>query len=179
MKAVVLAAGFGSRLGESTTVTPKPLVRFAGRPLIGHTLDALGAAGMSEVVVVTGFGSGAVEEQLGRERGVPLRTVSNEAYWLKAGMSLRTAQGACGREPFLLLMADHAVDLEFVTKLRASEAVTPDDSCRVAADFGEWPEGAAGKKAGSDPAWNGWRTAGCSISRNKARNCETDRRLVY
>ncbi|MFN7106267.1 MAG: nucleotidyltransferase family protein, partial [Pyrobaculum sp.] len=52
MKAVVLAAGLGTRLRPLTFFVPKPLVYVAGRPLIDHVLTWLKTNGISEIAVV-------------------------------------------------------------------------------------------------------------------------------
>lgn len=54
-RAVILAAGRGSRLGALTRELPKPLVEVAGRPLLLRILEALKAARVEEVCVVVGF----------------------------------------------------------------------------------------------------------------------------
>jgi mannose-1-phosphate guanylyltransferase len=51
MKAMILAAGYGTRLRPVTYTLPKPIVPLAGRPLIGWAVEALLAAGISDFVV--------------------------------------------------------------------------------------------------------------------------------
>ena len=54
MKALILAAGYGTRLALVAKDTPKPLLTVAGKPLIDYTLDKLKPlAGLSEIVVVS------------------------------------------------------------------------------------------------------------------------------
>ncbi len=55
MKAIILAAGRGSRLGEMGNDRPKCLVEFAGRPLIEHQLAALRRAGVDQIALVRGY----------------------------------------------------------------------------------------------------------------------------
>lgn len=55
MKAIIPAAGIGSRLKPHTHTAPKALLHVAGKPILGHILDELLAFGIDEVVVVVGF----------------------------------------------------------------------------------------------------------------------------
>ena len=53
MKAIVLAAGYATRLQPYTTNFPKPLLKVDGRPLLDFTIESILAAGVSSIYVVT------------------------------------------------------------------------------------------------------------------------------
>ena len=54
-RAVILAAGFGSRMMPATKDRPKPMVRVHGKRIIDTLLDALIAAGVTDITVVGGY----------------------------------------------------------------------------------------------------------------------------
>lgn len=62
MKALLLAAGFGTRLGEITKLVPKPLVKVGDQPILGFCLDQLSDAGVTEVIINTHYLASQVEE---------------------------------------------------------------------------------------------------------------------
>lgn len=68
-KAVLLAAGKGTRLGALTATFPKALLPVAGKPIIVHILDGLRAAGITEVMIVTGHAAQTLEAELGNGAG--------------------------------------------------------------------------------------------------------------
>ena len=81
MKAIILSAGQGSRLGHLTTDRPKCLIEFGGRSLLDWQLDTLAANGVEEAVVVTGFRDDQIEASLARRSGGPtVRTIYNPFY---------------------------------------------------------------------------------------------------
>jgi choline kinase len=81
MKAIILSAGQGSRLGHMVDDRPKCLIEFSGRTLLDRQLDTLEANGVHEAVVVTGFHDDRVEEALARRSGGPsVRTIFNPFY---------------------------------------------------------------------------------------------------
>jgi L-glutamine-phosphate cytidylyltransferase len=81
MKAIILSAGQGSRLGHLTHDRPKCLIEFAGRSLLDRQLDTLAANNVDEVVVVTGFRDDQIEAALARRTGGPrVRTIFNPFY---------------------------------------------------------------------------------------------------
>lgn len=61
MKAVILAAGRGSRMGELTEDQPKCMVKLQGRPLLGWQVAALTEAGIDDIAVVRGYRKESVE----------------------------------------------------------------------------------------------------------------------
>jgi glucose-1-phosphate cytidylyltransferase len=62
VKAVILAGGLGSRLAEETSVRPKPMVEIGGKPLLWHLLKILGAQGIDEFVICTGYKGYLIKE---------------------------------------------------------------------------------------------------------------------
>ena len=55
MKAVIPVAGEGTRLRPHTHTTPKPLLRVAGKPILGHILDDIVELGIGEIVLIVGY----------------------------------------------------------------------------------------------------------------------------
>lgn len=81
MKAIILSAGQGSRLGHLVDDRPKCLIEFNGRTLLDRQLDSLDANGVAEAVVVTGFRDQLVEQALAARSGGPaVRTIFNPFY---------------------------------------------------------------------------------------------------
>src|SRR5678815_5516288 len=81
MKAIILSAGQGSRLGHLVDGRPKCLIEFDGRTLLDRQLDTLEANGVQEAVVVTGFHDELVNEAIAKRTGGPrVRTIFNPFY---------------------------------------------------------------------------------------------------
>ncbi|HEY6661456.1 MAG TPA: phosphocholine cytidylyltransferase family protein [Sphingomicrobium sp.] len=81
MKAIILSAGQGSRLGHLVDDRPKCLIEFSGRTLLDRQLDTLEANEVHEAVVVTGFHDELIEQAIARRSGGPaVRTIFNPFY---------------------------------------------------------------------------------------------------
>jgi glucose-1-phosphate cytidylyltransferase len=61
MKAVILAGGFGTRLGEETKTIPKPMVEIGGRPILWHIMRHYAAYGIREFLVALGYKSEVIK----------------------------------------------------------------------------------------------------------------------
>lgn len=120
MRAVIVAAGQGTRLRAAGAL--KPLVPVRGRPLIEHVIRAALAGGVSEFVVVTGYEAVQLEAflaQLAAARGLQLRCVRNPDFLGQNGLSV-VAAAPLIEEAFLLLMSDHLFDPSIVRDLIAT-----------------------------------------------------------
>lgn len=119
MQAIVLAAGFGSRLrGLGLS---KPLVEVAGQPLLRHILTRLHAAGLERAVIVTGHLAGDVEAAVDAWRLPLTATFVRTDPAQPNGVSASATQAHVnGRS--LLVMSDHLVDADIY---RAMAALAP------------------------------------------------------
>lgn len=107
MKAMILAAGLGTRMRPLTDHCPKPLLPVAGKPLIVHHLERLAAAGFHDVVINVSYRAQQIIDALGdgTRYGVSL-TFSVEETPLETAGGLRQALPELGNAPFLLLNGD-------------------------------------------------------------------------
>ncbi len=129
MKAVILAAGNGSRLRPLTYEIPKPLVSLGGVPLIERIVLLAREAGITEFLVVLGYLGDRLKEELGdgKKHGVRIEYVENEEWEKANGVSVYKA-GQVLKENFILLMGDHVFDPRMLSvfkdyKISARECV--------------------------------------------------------
>ncbi|MBD3348500.1 MAG: NTP transferase domain-containing protein [Candidatus Eisenbacteria bacterium] len=73
LKAVVLAAGKGTRLREITDSVPKPMLEVGGKPMLWRVLTALRAAGVSEAAVIVGYRGDVIRDYFGSGESVGVR----------------------------------------------------------------------------------------------------------
>ena len=62
MKAVILAGGRGTRLGEDTERVPKPMVEIGGRPILWHIMKIYAAHGINDFIVCLGYKGHLIKE---------------------------------------------------------------------------------------------------------------------
>jgi dTDP-glucose pyrophosphorylase len=126
--AVILAAGRGTRMGALTANLPKPLLPLSGRPIIDHVFTGLRAAGIREVVVITGYLGEQIESHLGTGERWGLRlTYRSQTQPDGTSQALLLAREAVGGGPFLLSWGDIVVEPEQYAILAAEYGRTPCD----------------------------------------------------
>ena len=113
MKAMILAAGLGTRLRPLTDTIPKPLLPVEGLPLIVWNLLLLRAGGIREVIINLHYLGSMIEEALGDGSRWDMRiTYSHEAELLGTGGGLKAAEWFFDGQPFLVMNGDTLIDLD-------------------------------------------------------------------
>jgi NDP-sugar pyrophosphorylase family protein len=104
MKAVILAAGHGTRMKHLTDATPKPLLLYEGKPLIEHKLEALPEK-VTKVVIVVGYLGEQIKNYFGNEWNTKKIQYVEQSERLGTAHALYLAKDLLDR-PFLVLMGD-------------------------------------------------------------------------
>jgi UTP--glucose-1-phosphate uridylyltransferase len=133
-KAVFPAAGLGTRFLPATKAQPKEMLPLVDKPVIQYVIEEAVAAGIEQVIIVTGRGKNAIEdhfdvsyelEKILEERGNPnlldqVKTISHmvsvayirQKEALGLGHAILTAKDLVGPEPFAVMLGDDVVDGE-------------------------------------------------------------------
>jgi UTP--glucose-1-phosphate uridylyltransferase len=131
-KAVIPAAGLGTRFLPATKVVPKELLPIVDIPTIQYIVQEVVSSGLTDVILVTGHGKGAIEDHFDvsselerfleekgkgdllaivREVARMVQVVSvRQKQPLGLGHAVLTAKRSVGREPFVVLLGDVIID---------------------------------------------------------------------
>jgi len=106
MKALILGAGFGTRLLPHTRRIPKPLFPIAGRPIIDTAIERLVSAGVDFIVINTHHLHEQIEAHVSKTRYPVPVYISHEPEILGTGGAIRANARQLGPGPFMVLNAD-------------------------------------------------------------------------
>ena len=148
MKAMILAAGRGIRLGPLSQAVPKAMQTIAGRPLIGHQLGWLQSAGVTDVVINLHYLGDQIEDYVGNGEDFGLAVhYSREETLLETGGGIVAALPLLGSRPFWILLGDIYTDYPFSRFARTLPddalmhlLLTPTPGFRAGGDF-DWADG--------------------------------------
>lgn len=111
MRAIIPVAGIGTRLRPHTYTLPKVLVNVAGKPILGHIMDALESQGVDGATIITGYKGDLVEEYLRSTYSMPCEfVVQDEMQGL--GHAIWTARESLNDEPVLIILGDTVFDVD-------------------------------------------------------------------
>ncbi len=122
MKALLVAAGLGTRLRPITYKIPKCLVPIHGKPLLGYWIERLVEQGIEHIYINTHYLAEAVEAYVGSH---PLRnhiTLVYEERLLGTGGTLKKLGALLGGQAFLFAHADNLTKFELASFIEAHQA---------------------------------------------------------
>lgn len=102
-KAMILAAGLGTRMGRLSENKPKPLFRVLGKPLINYGIDHCNKYGVEQIVVNTHYLANQIEQHFSKNEHV---TTLYESDRLETGGGVKNALKYFGDKPFFVLNSD-------------------------------------------------------------------------
>jgi mannose-1-phosphate guanylyltransferase len=113
LKAVLLAAGLGKRLGFLTASVPKPLLEVHGKPILLHNIELCRKHGINELFINTHYQANKVKDFFGdgKRFGVSI-TYSYEPELLGTAGALNKFKANLQNGPFFVIYADNISDLD-------------------------------------------------------------------
>ena len=105
-RAMIMAAGLGTRMRPLTDDRPKPLVSLGGKALIDHAIDRLVAAGVTTIVVNLHYKAEMVKEHLAGRKDVEILYTDESDGLLGTGGGVGKALTYFGGEPFFIHNSD-------------------------------------------------------------------------
>lgn len=119
MKAMILAAGFGSRLGALTRHRPKPLIEIEGDPIIVHVIRTLNKTGITQIVINLHHHGEMIRAKLGDGRQFDaVFEYIEEPEILGTGGGLLNAEFFFDPETFILMNGDILTDVSLTDAIR-------------------------------------------------------------
>ena len=107
MKAMILSAGYGKRMGDLTKHTPKPLLEVKGKALIEWHLENLSKSGFKDIVINLSYLPKKIKDFVGDGSKWELSiTYSKESPILETAGGIKKAIPLLGSEPFVVINAD-------------------------------------------------------------------------
>lgn len=117
MKAIILAAGIGNRLGEKSDSKPKSLLEFDNKSLLKRHIEILMANNINDITIVTGYEAKMIENHLA-DSPANINFIINDRFTEGSIISLGCAQEILFNEPeFILMDADVLYDQEMINRL--------------------------------------------------------------
>jgi dTDP-glucose pyrophosphorylase len=107
MRAVILAAGKGTRMKDLTKEIPKPMLHVQGRPILEHILEGLVGAGIRHICIITGWHAEAIESYFGTGQrwGIKIE-YARQMVQDGTGKAPELAKNAINGDDFLLTYGD-------------------------------------------------------------------------
>jgi dTDP-glucose pyrophosphorylase len=122
-KAVLLAAGRGTRMRDLTNELPKPMIQVRGKPILQHIIEGLRTAGVEQFLIIVGYRAEVVRQAFGDggRCGVTI-SYATQVVQNGTGKVVELARDFAGEDSFVLSYGDIIVDPSNYHRLVALEA---------------------------------------------------------
>jgi mannose-1-phosphate guanylyltransferase len=121
MRALILAAGFGTRLRPLTYTVPKCLVPIGGRPLLDYWLDSLFAGGIEKILINTSHLAEHMRRHVAASPWHERIDLVHEPELLGTGGTIRANQAYFGNAPFMVIHGDNLSDCNIAGLITAHQ----------------------------------------------------------
>lgn len=126
MKAMILSAGFGTRLKHYTTKIPKALVRYRNKPMISYQIELLKSLGVDEIVVNAHHHSHKIAEYFSSNKfGVDGYVIVEEEILGTGGGILNAEQFFRDEDFFLVINVDVETNMDFERMIIYHQSLNP------------------------------------------------------
>lgn len=158
-KAVIPAAGMGTRFLPATKAVPKEMLPLVDKPLIQYAVEEVVAAGCTEIIIITGRGKTPLEDHFDRAPELEMQlasrgkqdllelarsmsqlariTYTRQSEALGLGHAVLQAKGLVGDEPFAVILPDDIVDAKTPCMQQMVEAYEATGSTIIASEVVE------------------------------------------
>src|SRR5208337_2026681 len=110
-KAIILAAGRGTRMRELTDSVPKPMVDVGGKPILAHIVEGLRDAGVSHLLIIIGYRKEVIVNHFGDGSAFGVAIAYREQIHQDGtGIVVALGREFCGSDAFLLSYEDILLD---------------------------------------------------------------------
>jgi len=120
-KAVLLAAGRGTRMRELTHAVPKPMLQVQGKPVLQHIIEGLRDAGLTDFQIIVGWHGEVIQEFFGDGSRLRVRVeYATQVVQDGTGKVVELARPFAGNDPFVLSYGDILVAPENYSRICAT-----------------------------------------------------------
>ena len=124
MKVVILAGGYGTRLGEETKKKPKPLVKIGGKPIIWHIIKIYSYYGINEFIICLGYKGNLLKKELNKlnlNKNWDIKYVNTGLKTMTGGRIKRIKKYLFNNENFCLSYGDGVSDVNIKKLIKFNE----------------------------------------------------------
>jgi len=141
MNVIILAGGFGYRMGSDTVKLPKPLIKIGNKPILEHLINTYVSAGASKIIISAGYKFNLIKKYTGKlKKQIPIKVINTGIKTETGGRILLVKKYLDKNQDFMVTYGDGLANINFKNLLRShrnSRKIGTVTAVRPIARFGE------------------------------------------